>query len=837
MNDNVLHNVKSNCAAPPPQQQQQPQPHLYRHHLPAQLPPLSRHPSSSKKQPPATLYDAAPMTPTSPSLSSDSRSPTTPLSACSSAGSAGGGPGGTQFEMPLISSEQQMQQHQQKNALPPLSTKDTCAFSPLCLPPIGQTVCHAGCHKPQPRLSEAAVREDGDSSSQSMLQASGRKCHGCGHKYTGDVDLLHHMCHMMPMGLGGGEGGVLAGVDGRGQGSSPLLDLLNQPSVKERDVMERESLRALQHQTQQEPKQPPGKKRHKKEGVLADPPIRQTLEDQQLQPEHHYQRVQQPQLHQQEQPNHHLHQQQPVQQEGRNQPPQQQLQNQQLQQKQRTPASPDLPPPILPYPPFYQTQATPSASSSSYAGSPSPRSHASSPATTTAPTTTGHRAFDPQSQQQHAQSQYLGFVQGNDVQHLPQQLGPNYAFPPIPPHLYQPPGSYQTPPGLQHDLRSYGFVPTLPYHQQHGIVQSLLPSHLPPIHPSGAALFTHPQEYQMNPQGQQNLHEQPPYTTATLESCATSPTLPPTTSAPPGSTLEQFSQLSAPFLRGAAPTPPPPCCDICTTFFGNMESLSLHRLGFHGTNDLGQGVNAKTFQKMLDEEQERRAKINREQKRREDILEEHQRLQDAQNQRVFNSMQQRRQKRFEDAMQREQIELHGNHVVGSSGAYDQQQTEQQVQTRQDVAIEQSSTEALVNSALEAAEKKRNTRKRRKKWCANTPNSYLDMPVEKRCKCDKCMARLMDNGAEQAAVHIQAPTSTKTKKQMVAAGEKKRDSQESLSPATVQRLRAMEWEVRQGYWCVKCKTRYTTQLELIEHMASKEHTDYDNLPLPPTPPSV
>jgi hypothetical protein len=48
---------------------------------------------------------------------------------------------------------------------------------------------------------------------------------------------------------------------------------------------------------------------------------------------------------------------------------------------------------------------------------------------------------------------------------------------------------------------------------------------------------------------------------------------------------------------------------------------------------------------------------------------------------------------------------------------------------------------------------------------------------------------------------------------------------------------MEWEVRQGYWCVKCKTRYTTQLELIEHMASKEHTDYDNLPLPPTPPSV
>ena len=47
--------------------------------------------------------------------------------------------------------------------------------------------------------------------------------------------------------------------------------------------------------------------------------------------------------------------------------------------------------------------------------------------------------------------------------------------------------------------------------------------------------------------------------------------------------------------------------------------------------------------------------------------------------------------------------------------------------------------------------------------------------------------------------------------------------EDIDSATLKKIQKFEWEKKHGYWCTKCKKRFSSQAKLVDHMSySAEH---------------
>ena len=57
------------------------------------------------------------------------------------------------------------------------------------------------------------------------------------------------------------------------------------------------------------------------------------------------------------------------------------------------------------------------------------------------------------------------------------------------------------------------------------------------------------------------------------------------------------------------------------------------------------------------------------------------------------------------------------------------------------------------------------------------------------------------------------------------GSRKRkiEEKENLDPEFLAKLKSKEWESRTGYWCQRCKIRFSTSDELVDHMAKNVHS--------------
>jgi hypothetical protein len=72
----------------------------------------------------------------------------------------------------------------------------------------------------------------------------------------------------------------------------------------------------------------------------------------------------------------------------------------------------------------------------------------------------------------------------------------------------------------------------------------------------------------------------------------------------------------------------------------------------------------------------------------------------------------------------------------------------------------------------------------------------------KCNCDQCGPAV--------------------KGSMIQKRKRKAVEKENIDPETFAKLKAMEWEQRMGYWCQKCKIRFTTSDELVDHMSQNKH---------------
>ena len=52
--------------------------------------------------------------------------------------------------------------------------------------------------------------------------------------------------------------------------------------------------------------------------------------------------------------------------------------------------------------------------------------------------------------------------------------------------------------------------------------------------------------------------------------------------------------------------------------------------------------------------------------------------------------------------------------------------------------------------------------------------------------------------------------------------RKQTEKENIDPETLAKYRALEWEQRTGYWCQKCKIRFNSSEQLVDHMAKNVH---------------
>ena len=51
---------------------------------------------------------------------------------------------------------------------------------------------------------------------------------------------------------------------------------------------------------------------------------------------------------------------------------------------------------------------------------------------------------------------------------------------------------------------------------------------------------------------------------------------------------------------------------------------------------------------------------------------------------------------------------------------------------------------------------------------------------------------------------------------------KKPEKENIDPGKMEKLQALEWENRMGYWCQRCSLRFSTSDELVDHMAKNVH---------------
>ena len=92
-----------------------------------------------------------------------------------------------------------------------------------------------------------------------------------------------------------------------------------------------------------------------------------------------------------------------------------------------------------------------------------------------------------------------------------------------------------------------------------------------------------------------------------------------------------------------------------------------------------------------------------------------------------------------------------------------------------------------------------------------PNFVPRQEVGKKCSCSDC---------------VKTKTSTTTVTSTTSSDrppKRKRVEKEDLDEATLAKMREMEWERRKGYWCTKCNVRFDSQICLVDHMSSKEHS--------------
>ena len=51
---------------------------------------------------------------------------------------------------------------------------------------------------------------------------------------------------------------------------------------------------------------------------------------------------------------------------------------------------------------------------------------------------------------------------------------------------------------------------------------------------------------------------------------------------------------------------------------------------------------------------------------------------------------------------------------------------------------------------------------------------------------------------------------------------KKPEKENINPEKMEKLQALEWENRMGYWCQRCSLRFSTSDQLVDHMAKNIH---------------
>ena len=63
----------------------------------------------------------------------------------------------------------------------------------------------------------------------------------------------------------------------------------------------------------------------------------------------------------------------------------------------------------------------------------------------------------------------------------------------------------------------------------------------------------------------------------------------------------------------------------------------------------------------------------------------------------------------------------------------------------------------------------------------------------------------------------------TKSSSKGSRKRKIEEKENLDPEFLAKLKSKEWESRTGYWCQRCKIRFATSDELVDHMAKNVHS--------------